>query len=498
MSVDTKCKDAYTSATSLLQGRLIAPYQRQGVMWMLYRELNPGNHAGGFLCDEMGLGKTVQSIALMLGNPGGKTLVVVPKSVLGQWKEEINRFAPNLKVLVHEGANRSNDVRDFDAFDVVVTSYSLLVERGKPVNTMTILHKIGWHRVMLDEGHEIRNKSSKVSAAAKNLRGVNRWIITGTPVFNSIKDFISLCEFIGIDKSLVQGMTDKIRDMYILRRTKDDVSKFNKRLALPPCVFENVELEMFPDEKKMYEHVYDESRGIVKDIFKNSENVAMHMMHILECFLRCRQAMIHPQMYLDGIAKKKDIDPELWEHPVRKMVYLLDSVKSHPTEKSLIFSQFMGEMEAMHEMFHEEDIRVFRIDGSVSQDDRMRQIAAFRKFEKPCVFIIQIKAGGVGLNLQEATRVYITAPSWNPATELQAIGRSHRTGQSHKVVVKKLFYKGDKECPSIEETIMGIQSHKSTVCAEVLNDPRLLESIPTHGKGAGGVTVRDLGKIFSA
>jgi len=465
---------------------------------MLFRELNPGHHAGGFLCDEMGLGKTVQSIALMLGNPG-KTLVIAPKSVTSQWKEEINRFAPMLRVLVHEGVNRTNDARDFDGYDVVVTSYSLLVERGKPKDTTTVLHKIGWHRVMLDEGHEIRNRSSKVSASAKNLRGLNRWIITGTPVFNSIKDFISLCEFIGIDKSLVQGMTDKIRDTYILRRTKEDVSKFNKRLELPPCDFENVELDMFPEEQKLYSRVFDESRGIVKDIFKNSENVAMHMMHILECFLRCRQAMIHPQMYLDGNAKKKDLDPELWEHPVRKMTYLLESVKSHPKEKSLIFSQFMGEMEAMHEMFHDAGIHVFRLDGSVSQDERTRQIMEFRKFEKPCVFIIQIKAGGVGLNLQEATRVYITAPSWNPATELQAIGRSHRTGQSHKVIVKKLFYKGDTECPSIEETIMALQSHKSSVCAEVLNDPRLLESIPSHSKSGsgGGVTIRDLGKIFA-
>lgn len=491
-----KAREAFKRATSLLKGRLITPYQHDGVEWMLNRELNPGYHAGGFLCDEMGLGKTVQSIALMLGNPG-KTLVVVPKSVTTQWKAEINKFAPDLKVLIHDGVMRTKDPRDFDNFDVVVTSYSLLVERGMPKNTMTVLHKIGWHRIMLDEGHEIRNSSSKVSASAKNLRGLNRWIITGTPVFNSIKDFISMCEFMGIDKSIVQGMSGEIREKYILRRTKDDVAKFNKRLELPPCDFQNVELDMFPEEQKLYAQVFDESRGIVKDIFKNSENVAMHMMHILECFLRCRQAMIHPQMYLDGHAKKNDLDPEMWTHPVRKMTYILESVKSHPTEKSLIFSQFMGEMEAMHEMFYEEGIRVFRIDGSVCQDRRTRQIAEFRKFDKPCVFIIQIKAGGVGLNLQEATRVYITAPAWNPATELQAIGRSHRTGQTNKVVVKKLFYKGDEDVHSIEETIMALQNHKSTVCAEVLNDPRILESIPSPGKGGGGVTIRDLGKIFA-
>ncbi len=491
------CKQAFAHGSKALNGRLIAPYQREGVMWMLYREINPGHHAGGFLCDEMGLGKTVQSIAVMLGNPG-KTLVVVPKSVIFQWKDEINKFAPDLHVLVHDGVGRTNDYRDFEEYDVVVTPYSHLTERGKPKGTLTVLHKIHWHRIMLDEGHEIRNRSSKVSQAAKNLRGKNRWVITGTPVFNSMKDFVSLCEFVGIDRSIVQGMTDKIRDTYILRRTKEDVARFNKRLELPPCEFENVELEMYEEEKKMYSTVYEESRGIVKDIFTNSQNVAMHMMHILECFLRCRQTMIHPQMYIDGVAKKNDNDPDLWEYPLCKMDALRDMIKSHPKEKSLVFTQFSGEMDAIHEMFIKENMKVFRLDGSVSQEGRKIQVAEFRKCTSPCVFLIQIKAGGVGLNLQEATRVYITAPSWNPATELQAIGRAHRTGQSNKVIVKKLYYKGTEDCPSIEETIMSLQNHKSTVCAEVLNDPRITEKIPMSKQARSGVTIRDLGKIFSA
>jgi SNF2 family DNA or RNA helicase len=206
--------------------------------------------------------------------------------------------------------------------------------------------------------------------------------------------------------------------------------------------------------------------------------------------------MIYPQLYLDGINLKEDNEPELWEGRSKKMETLLSMIKSHPTEKSLVFNQFVGEMDHIHEMLSQNGIKVFRIDGSVSKDDRILQIRSFKKCTEHCSFLIQIKAGGQGLNLQEATRVYITAPSWNPSTELQAIGRSHRTGQTQKVYVKKLIYSGSDELPSIEHSIMALQGHKASVCAEVLNDPRLAKQIPT--KASGNMTIRDLKKIFSA
>jgi hypothetical protein len=134
---------------------------------------------------------------------------------------------------------------------------------------------------------------------------------------------------------------------------------------------------------------------------------------------------------------------------------------------------------------------VFRIDGSVEQVNRVDRIARFKQAQTG-VFIIQIKAGGQGLNLQEATRVYITSPSWNPATEMQAIARSHRTGQTKRVVVRKLVYKGVEELPSIEESIMELQKHKAVVCAQVLNDPRLASQIPE----TRSISARDLKKIF--
>jgi SNF2 family DNA or RNA helicase len=167
-------------------------------------------------------------------------------------------------------------------------------------------------------------------------------------------------------------------------------------------------------------------------------------------------------------------------------------IYEHPTEKTLIFCQFIQEMDIIEDRLGTRAI--FRIDGSVDKDERVAQIDGFRKIEGEAYFIIQIKAGGQGLNLQEATRVYIMAPSWNPATELQAIARSHRTGQTKRVFVKKLVCSGDAEFPSVEESIMNLQGHKSVICAEVLNDPRVAQQIPT--KTRSSMTLADILNIF--
>ena len=487
--------EAYKLAIKTLRGRLIAPYQREGVSWLLLREFAESGPKGGFLCDEMGLGKTVQMISTILGNPDKRTLIVVPKSIATQWSEELENFAPSLKVLTHDGPDRTRDPSEFLKYHVVISPYSVMIEKGKPKGEPTILHRIQWGRVILDEGHEIRNPKSKLSTSICNLHSEIRWIMSGTPVYNSIKDFVTLCSFLGISRSLVQGMCPKIKETYVLRRTKEDVARFNIRLELPPCDFENVELEMYPEERALYGDVWTKCANIVKEIFKNSTNVSMHTMHILECLLRCRQTMIHPQLYMNGQSKKEGEDPEIWEGRSKKMETLLNMLQTHPKEKSLIFSQFVGEMDIVHEMCAQAGITVFRIDGSVSKEDRIKQIKNFRGCTTQCVFIIQIKAGGQGLNLQEATRVYITSPSWNPATELQAIGRAHRTGQTQKVYVRKLIYAGEENLPSIEQSIMALQGHKAITCSEVLNDPRLAKQIPAS---KSTISIKTLQKIFSA
>jgi len=424
-----KIEDQYTLATKTLNGRLFVPYQCDGVRWMLGMEGQESGPKGAILADEMGLGKSIQLIATILGNPKPRTLIIVPKSIITQWRDEINRFAPNLTINIFDGPDRR-----IKEADVTLAPYTLLTTKGGGPDTKTALHMVQWDRVILDEAHEIRNKSSKLFKSVCRLKTEIKWIVTGTPVFNSMEDFVSLCIFLGFSKSSAQGMTKQIKDIYILRRTKDDLAKINERLRLPHCHFENVELDMFPEEKSLYECVFLEAQDTIKEAFKHAQSINSKNMLILECLLRARQCMIHPPMYLNGIAVKNGTTPVKWESRSNKMETLFRLLKEHPDEKSLVFCQFKGEMNYIQSQL---DCPVFRIDGSVPKDERVRQIEGFKKIQGGAVFIIQIKSGGQGLNLQEATRVYITAPSWNPATELQAIGRAHRTGQTQVVHVKK-------------------------------------------------------------
>ena len=485
----------------MLKTRLISPYQHEGVTWLLRREMATA-FPGGFLCDEMGLGKTVQLIATMLAHKVPKTLVIVPKSIVGQWVNEIARFGPSLSTYAFDGAKRALPEK---MPDVVIASYSVLPHR--PGSAACPLLGVEWDRVILDEGHEIRNQKSKSHIACRAIKAKIRWVVSGTPVFNSVKDFVALCGFVGIPRNVVQGYTDKIREVYVLRRTKEDVARHNKRLELPPCDFDNLELEMYPEEKQLYAEVFAKGQQIVKSVFA-AGTVALHQMELLECLLRARQVMTWPQLYLDGIALKEESDPELWIGRSRKMETLVDLVKSHPKEKTLVFTQFMGEMDEIQVRFTDLGLPVFRIDGSVDKERREAAIKGFRESQSnpAAVFIIQIKAGGVGLNLQEATRVYITCPAWNPATELQAIGRAHRTGQTQKVVVRRLIYQGENgrpgpdgnavgELPSVEQSIMQLQEGKAKICAEILNDPRLATQVPNVSKTK--INIQTLKKIFA-
>ena len=482
-------EEQYNRAKDTLNGRLFAPYQREGVLWLLSMENQASGVRGGILADEMGLGKTVQLVAAMLGNPKPRTLIIVPKSIITQWAEEINRFAPNLTINIYDGPERK-----MKEADVTIAPYTLLTTKGGKADAKTPLHMVQWDRVILDEAHEIRNNKSKLFKSVCRLQTQIKWIVTGTPVFNSMEDFVSLCTFLGLSKVVVQGMTQKVKDIYILRRTKEDLAQISERLRLPPCHFENVELDTYPDEKQLYEIVFLEAQETIRDAFRHAQSLNAKNMVILEALLRARQVMIHPPLYLEGIAKQTGTKAEKWVGRSKKMETLFEMIKSHPSEKTLIFCQFRGEMNHIQKNMERP---VFRIDGSVPKEERVKQIEGFKKAAPGAVFIIQIRSGGQGLNLQEATRVYITGPSWNPATELQAVGRSHRTGQTNPVYVKKLVYKECARFVSVEQEMMALQGHKSIVCSKVLNDERIEKQIPVSRTSAK-ISILDIRKIFKA
>lgn len=250
---------------------------------------------GGFLCDEMGLGKTIQIISTVLNNPKPRTLIVVPKTIVTQWSIEIAKFAPGLSVLIYDGPERTKDLKDFTKSDIVVCPYSMLYSKT------TLLHHVTWDRIVLDEAHEIRNRQTRTFKAVTKLKSGIHWAVTGTPVFNSMEDFVSLCMFIGFSKNTVQAMHKDIKDIYILRRTKADGI-----ISLPYCHFENVELDMYENEKILYEEAFSDSQDRINDIMRTATTQVSRNMHILECLLRVRQVMIWPQLYLDGIAKKEE------------------------------------------------------------------------------------------------------------------------------------------------------------------------------------------------
>lgn len=485
-------EQAFENATKLLKGKLFSPYQDEGVRWLLSRELSTDTEVkGGFLCDEMGLGKTIQLITMMLGNPMDKTLIVCPKSVIPQWENEVKKFAPYITT-----SSVLEELPNVDIFLTTFATFSQQVDK-RPAKCRKLL-KTRWGRVILDEGHEIRNAGSNTHITIAELHTVHRWVVSGTPIYNSIKDFMALSSFLGIDPKVAQIFPARVREKYLIRRTKEDVSHFNEKLKLPPCHFENVEIPMYPEEEALYSEVFEQAQKEVREIMRYRKTSGMAAMKVFEWLLRCRQLMIHPNVYLKGVATKNGDEYIPWDFKSRKIETLVENIMSHPFDKSLIFCHFIQEMLEITKALLESGVKVCFFDGSLNSGEREQQLKRFRETEDHVVFVIQIKSGGVGLNIQEATRVYIMSPSWNPATELQAIARSHRTGQTKPVVVKKLIAVPRGFTPSMEEGIMSLQGHKSIVCAEVLNDERLLEQIPTKMlKKNKNITITDVGKLFS-
>lgn len=443
------------------------PYQKDGVRWMVKREFDD-RFPGGFLCDEMGLGKTIEMIATMSLNRKAKTLIVVPNSIVSQWIDEVKTHS-SLTVDIFDGKART---------DVCITTYSQFLPSCR---NFAYFYRHHWDRIILDEGHEVRNRKSKRYKNICRLSSDIRWILSGTPVYNKMADYRTLLGFI-IKDSPIEPKKEEI----ILRRTKEDVNMN----GMPECHFENIELDMYPEEDEIYTEAFNLYQGQIRDALKHQAVVQVKNMIILEALLRMRQLCIHPAIFTKGVAKK-DNEDYVYNGKCKKFDTIVEDISSVQDEKSLLFCQFHDEMNMFQEEL-EKNMKVFRLDGSVPQNERKNVISRFKKYKTRCVFIIQIKAGGQGINLQDATRVFITSPAWNPATELQAIARAHRTGQTKEVWVKKYLYV--RESPSVEEAIVNLQGHKSTVCAEVLNDRRILAQIPVNLKKAK--TIQTIRKIF--
>ena len=460
----------YQYACSKFEGDLIKPYQSEGVRWMMVRERDCT--PGGILCDEMGLGKTAQTICTILADTHHtNTLILCPKSVVEQWAAELFKFAPCLRehVLIYGGPQRTRDPEVLKTYKVVISSLGMVLPRKEIM--VTTLHGVNWHRVVIDEAHDMRNRKSLTFIHVNALKARIRWCLTGTPVFNKIGDFVTLMAWIGIPRQHVQAGLKACVDRYVIRRTKEEVSEHNETLRLPPCIVENVMVKINEHEAELYDQLFTKGQLAVKRS-QTSQNAGMYIMEILEAYLRCRQCLAYPDL-ITRIDKKK------WEHNCTKIDVLMTKLDQHPTEKTLIFCNFRGEMDVIQERANR---HVYRIDGSYSQHDRNEQIKMFNEDSTGSIFVIQIKAGGVGLNLQNATRVYITSPAWNPATEIQAIGRSHRTGQKNTVRVCRLITEDvDDRIGSIEKTLIRLQEAKSQEFSKLMSNVGEMGKLPRMG-----------------
>ncbi|KWU47464.1 hypothetical protein RHOSPDRAFT_13888 [Rhodotorula sp. JG-1b] len=610
----------------------LLPFQLEGLNWLVKQEQGP--FKGGFLCDEMGMGKTIQTISLILSDwspshPKGSTLVLAPTVAIMQWKSEIEKFTKGFKVLIFHGTNRLSNVKEMEKYDVVLTSYAVLestfrreqkgfTRKGKILKEDSILHKVKWHRVILDEAHNIKDRQANTAKAAFALRAHYRWCLSGTPLQNRVGELYSLIRFVGCDpyafyfckrcdcKSLhwlctkgpctecghsamqhvcywnhevlkpIQygGATSGegsrafaklslLLSHLMLRRTKVERAD---DLGLPPRIVtvrrdffteeeEELYQSLFKDVKRKFNTYADE--GTVLNNYSNIFTLITRMrqmadhpdlviksktaepvqhaaadlpQEILTCRLcldeaedavktACRHIFCREcvRQYLETAVEYKpecpvchlpmsiDLDQDAIEvdetgrqgflariDPTKartstKIEALLEELSKTRTEdrtlKTLVFSQFTTMLDLVARRLQLSGFKFVRLMGSMTPLARDNTIKAFTEDPECTVFLISLKAGGVALNLVEASRAIILDPWWNPAVELQAMDRTHRIGQHRPINVTRLIIEN-----SIEARILDLQKKKENLAASTLGD---------DDKAMGRLTPEDLMFLFS-
>lgn len=444
----------------------LRPYQLSGFHWL--QSLDELGW-GGCLADDMGLGKTLQTISFLQyvkeKYPGSTQLVVCPTSLIFNWENELQKFCPSLKFHIHYGSNRELNKTHFTEFDVVLTTY------GVVRNDVEDLSGFLWQYVILDESQAIKNPDARVTKAIKELRAVNRVIISGTPVQNNTSDLFAQFNFLNpgllgnreyfnrefavpIDKF---GNPEKTRDLkkliypFTLRRTKEQVAK-----DLPDKTVSVLWCTMDAAQRKLYNHYRD---GYKKRLLTkiDQEGIEKSGMDVLEALLRLRQICDHPAL----VDKSEDA-----AYGSVKIEEIVREVQENAgNHKLLIFSQFTQMLHLIRDEFEKSGIAYCYLDGKTSLPHRKEQVTKFQEDESIKAFLISLKAGGVGLNLTVADYVYLVDPWWNPAAEQQAIDRAHRIGQKRKVFAYKMICKD-----SVEEKILKLQEKKQMLADELIQE----------------------------
>ena len=510
------------------------PWQIEGVRWMLEKETDPSMR-GGLLCDEMGLGKTIEAIGVMAGNPVTKTLLIMPGSLMQQWKVMIQKIFPEVEVFIHHGSSRITNYLEMNRTIqpiVVITSYGLTYGRKNREFVPTVLHKIYWDRIILDECHQIRNRWCRCSSSVKKLTSHYRWALTGTPIQNGMDDLMSIFEFFGKSKKYIKNNIKDLYQHYLLRRSKKMVINDNAMMPSMDCTIHKIDFDS-DVERELYRRV----RGEVKQQFKKLRNYSFHMNQIFELLLRLRQSCIYPELVLKASNIKYGTDFDKWDGTMTKLQQMANMIAvQDSSDRTIVFCHFREEMRFIQHYLKEKGFGVEILSGSLSlkqKNDLLERAKYGRKEVSDClvekkikvggkivslpdeicnkifeyappidVLVIQIQAGGVGLNLQTFNQVYFSSPHWNPSLEDQAICRAYRLGQTKKVHVHKMVMIDgkDPESTTIEEKVLRIQERKRKTMFKVLQDRELLNNgNPTVGNKIPGMglSVTDFHMMFS-
>lgn len=443
------------------QGEL-RPYQKAGYNWLKF--LNQFNF-GGCLADDMGLGKTVQTLAMLQDEKEKSTLnaslLIMPTSLIYNWENEARKFTPGLRILNYRGTNRTKDPAQFNNYDLVLTSY------GIARLDVEILKEYYFNYVILDESQAIKNPASIIAKAVKKLKSKNRLVLTGTPLENSTLDIWSQMTFLNpgllgsqsyfknefltpIEKKKDEHKTHKLNTIikpFILRRHKSQVAT-----ELPEKVINVQYCAMSTMQEEEYEKVKTYYRN---RILEEIEKYGVRKSHflVLQGLNQLRQLANHPKMVMEDYkgdsGKMEDVT-----------IMIANAISEG--HKILIFSQFVKHLQIIKEYLNSSMISYAYLDGSTK--DRQSEVEKFQNDEDIKIFLISLKAGGLGLNLTRADYVFLLDPWWNPAVEAQAMDRAHRIGQERKVFTYKFISKN-----TVEEKILILQDRKIQLAQNLIN-----------------------------
>ncbi len=435
--------------------KILRPYQRLGTAWLwhLYRQ-----ELGGILADEMGLGKTLQALALLTAvGRRVPSLVVCPASLVENWRREAARFTPELKVFVHHGARRLAQ-KDFAAHDLILTSYGTLSRDA------VLFESVGFDLILADEAQHLKNRRTQAAQSLRALRGHGRFLLTGTPLENSLDDLRSLFEFLmpGFLPKIPSGLKREERTWhdgqlrtqtapYILRRTKAAVAP-----ELPEKIEQTIWCEPTAAQTALYRRLQEDSERELIDLAAKGSSENNLRFAVLTQLLRLRQICCDPRLVPQGDQATAADSAKL--DAFREL--LAESIDEG--HRMLVFSQFTSLLALLRAELEAQDVTFCYLDGSMTPRARQAAVDKFQDDATVPVFLISLKAGGTGLNLTGADVVVHFDPWWNPAAEAQATDRAHRIGQTKVITSYKLICAG-----TVEEKVVALQDAKRALLADV-------------------------------